>query len=320
MIKDLSIIIPVFNNSVSFSNCIDSLTKQINKNFDVIIIDDYSDNFESTKILSCISQSGIDYIYIKNNQNKGPGYSRNVGISNAKSKYITFIDSDDFVNVDFTDDIIENMVKKDLDTLIFNMNIHKNGKVKCLKSINLFNSTMVDNKYALVYTLGGTVCKAYKKEIIQSNDIVFLEKKRNEDMPFTKKAIMKSKKIFYLNKTLYNYIRHESSLMSNKSLLDPSNAIDSVNYLLCNYNISDYKKELEAIYIKEIIYSTTVTVASLNKKNSEILNHIKKVESTYPNWKKNKYIKKFPLHTRVILKIIQFRLLFLLSILSRKRG
>ena len=101
----ISLIIPVFNTSKSsFSNCLQSIVSAIkyckpNYNFEVIIVDDGSIINYNDLLFSVEKDLRINYIKLVNN--KGRSHARNVGIDNSSSLYITFLDSDDELVIDY---------------------------------------------------------------------------------------------------------------------------------------------------------------------------------------------------------------------------
>jgi glycosyltransferase involved in cell wall biosynthesis len=94
-----SIIIPFYNKTDTIVNCIQSVVNQDYKLFEIIIIDDFSEDSQSdflTDYVSSLNQnSGNRFVLLKNAENRGPGYSRNRGIEISKGDFLIFLDSDD---------------------------------------------------------------------------------------------------------------------------------------------------------------------------------------------------------------------------------
>jgi len=86
-----SIVIPAFNRASSIESCVNSVLKQKEQDFEVIIVDDGSSD-NTKEVIQSISDSRIRYIY---QSNGGGAKARNTGINNALGKYIAFLDSDD---------------------------------------------------------------------------------------------------------------------------------------------------------------------------------------------------------------------------------
>ena len=107
--ENVDIIIPNYNKGIYLKDCISSVIKQTYKNWFLYIIDDCSiDN--SLQILDSFKK--IDNIkIIKLNKNMGPSFCRNLGIRNSKSKFISFLDSDDYWTDNKLQDQINFMIK-----------------------------------------------------------------------------------------------------------------------------------------------------------------------------------------------------------------
>ena len=89
----ISVIMPTFNRGYIIKLAIDSILNQTYKNFEFIIVDDCSTD-DTESIVSSYNDERIKYI--KLDKNSGANYARNIGLLNAKGKYITFQDSDDY--------------------------------------------------------------------------------------------------------------------------------------------------------------------------------------------------------------------------------
>ena len=88
-----SIILPTYNDLENLKNCIKSIDRQTYKNFELLIVNDGSN--DDTKVY--LSKLNFSYLKVINLQkNFGPAYSRNTAILNSLGKWLCFIDSDDF--------------------------------------------------------------------------------------------------------------------------------------------------------------------------------------------------------------------------------
>ena len=101
MMPDISVIIPCFNAEEYIVRCVEKLEEQTFKSFEVIIVDDCS-NDNSVKLLEEVrDKSSADISIIKLEKNSGPGVARNVGIKNARGRYLAFCDIDDYYDPHF---------------------------------------------------------------------------------------------------------------------------------------------------------------------------------------------------------------------------
>ena len=93
----LSIVIPVYNTAVYLKECLDSIINQTYSNIEIICVDDCSPD-NSAEIIKEYAAKDNRIKYIKHSENKKQGAARNTGIDAASGKYITFIDSDDYLS------------------------------------------------------------------------------------------------------------------------------------------------------------------------------------------------------------------------------
>ena len=104
MEKEISVIIPVYNSEKYLDICISSLLSQtvINK-IEIILVDDGSAD-KSSEILD--GYMNYPNISVYHTEHKGVSHARNIGIQNANGKYIAFIDSDDYIEKDYFEELL----------------------------------------------------------------------------------------------------------------------------------------------------------------------------------------------------------------------
>lgn len=112
----VSIIIPVYNVEKYIENCLKSIIKQTYKNLEIILIDDGSNDCSVKIIEKYIGDKRIKLIKQKN---KGVSAARNIGIKKAKGKYLMFVDSDDWLDLNCIEKCINFMEKNGLEIVLF---------------------------------------------------------------------------------------------------------------------------------------------------------------------------------------------------------
>ena len=108
----ISIIVPVFNRADEIDEFLSSLSDQTNRNFDVNIIDDGSEDNLKQVVSKYEKQLSISYFH---QQNQGPGKARNLGMSKAKGDYFVFIDSDCSFPNNYIENLADHILKNDYD-------------------------------------------------------------------------------------------------------------------------------------------------------------------------------------------------------------
>ena len=120
--KELTIIIPCFNAEKFLNKCIDSILNQKYNNFDLILINDCS----TDNTLNIIKSYKKKYDFIKvinNSSNMGAGYSRNRALEITNTKYVTFIDSDDYIEPNYISEHMKLIKKENADISICDLKV-----------------------------------------------------------------------------------------------------------------------------------------------------------------------------------------------------
>lgn len=172
MIK-LSVIIPVYNSErKGLANCLDSLTRQSFKDFELILINDGSTDNSFT--ICKEFEKKDSRIRTISKENTGVSDSRNTGLSIASGEYITFIDSDDFVEQDYLKELISNAYNSDL--VICGIKQHFPNNEKIFKTqAGLFKADDSTAFHRLIKSrlVFGPCNKLFRTEIIKKNNILF---------------------------------------------------------------------------------------------------------------------------------------------------
>lgn len=210
----ISIIVPIYNTEKYLERCICSIINQTYKNLEIILINDGStdNSLEICNKFKCIDRR----IIVINKENGGQGESRNLGLDIAKGKYIGFVDSDDWIELNMYEKLIKNLklTKSDIsccDTV--NPKYKNTYEPKC-NNIITFNNYEGLLKHLESY--GGLdqcpVNKLYKKELF--TNVRFLKLTGYEDAGTIFKLFINSNKVVYESLPLYNYFYRENSTMT----------------------------------------------------------------------------------------------------------
>ena len=199
--------------------CLESLIKQTLKDIEIICVNDGSmDN--SLAILKEFA-SKDSRIRIIDNRHQGVAKTRNAGIEQSTGEYIGFVDSDDYIDIDFFEKLYNSATKSNSDIAIASILKHKNF-------FNIYNAKYTKEETAITIQDKIKLCedkkhfffyawnKIYHSGFIKENNIKFSEGQIYEDVMFAIKALYYSNKIISVYGTKYHYIEHENSLTKYK--------------------------------------------------------------------------------------------------------
>ena len=284
--KDISIIVPIYNAEKYLNKCIDSILNQTKKELEIILINDGSkDNTE--KIIKEYKDKRI--VYYKNT-NHGIGYTRNYGISKSTGKYIMFLDSDDYLEKDACEKLFNKIEKDKLDIVICDFYKDYESEIEEIHTGSFKDASLKDNPDIITEYLCPWA-KLYSSKLIKDNKIKFVEDLKYEDAPFVIEALDKAKKIGKIDECLNYYVIHNNSetTVRDRKCFDILKIIDKIR---------KYTKDKE--YLKEKIDKLTVriitnyTIQQRNQKDKKIglefideaFSYLKK---EVPDYKNNKY-------------------------------
>jgi len=291
MIK-VSIIVPVFNSEKYLEKCINSLVNQTLKDVEIIIINDGSTD-KSLEIIKKFQKRHSNIVCI-NNKNHGIGYSRNCGIEKSKGKYISFIDSDDYIDINMMKNLYDFCEQNKLDIAVCDYyKINDITNEKGVVEIDDFEITTLNENKQLIYKINHSPWnKLYKKDIFIKNNIYFPINLKYEDMAVVIPVLKYATKIGKLNIPLNYYIVHNNSetTVMDKRVFDIFDILEIVyNY----YSNDEYEKYLEYLTVQKL---TTYTIQQRYQNDKDlrkkfINDSFNYLNNKFPNWRKSKYFK-----------------------------
>lgn len=219
----VSIIIPVYNMEKYLYECLESVFNQTYKNIEVIIVNDGS-NDNSEYIIEEFLKRYKNIIYIKQ-ENSGLSIARNNGLKHVKGKFVMFLDSDDYLEIN----CIELLYKKSFETncdmvimghrKVYENNI-KPSEIYCVKYID--DRKVYTGKYVsdmiLKSDIQGYSCdKLIKTSKLKKTKLYYEPNRYIEDLYPIFKLIYSCEKICFINKPLYNYRQLKTSISHKKT-------------------------------------------------------------------------------------------------------
>lgn len=253
----ISIIVPVYNVEKYLDECIQSIHEQTFINWECILVNDGS---KDNSALICEKWAEKDKrIRIIHQTNQGVSTARNKGIEQAKGEYITFIDSDDWIDCKYLESLIKPTHKGDTDLCISGLK-QKYFNDKTLFFQPSFNGSFTLNKDNLnrfielnkKYLIYGPVSKLYKKFIIDKYDIKFpIDLSYGEDLIFNYQYLEHVNNITCIDKAFYNYRIIGYGTLSSKLRKDQFNT-DYTQWKILNSFY--HKKDLWYDEAKELLY------------------------------------------------------------------
>ena len=279
----VSIIVPVFNTSYKLIKCIDSLVNQSIKDIEIIIINDGSTD-NSEQIINQYKEKYGEIISYYSKKNEGVAKTRNFGIQKAKSDYILFVDSDDYIDTKLVETLLP-YINKDIDMIKFKLQ-RVNEKNEIIEKVDgpVFERMSGQEAFNILYSedvlLDSPCVYLMKKELFKKNNFEF-KKTYHEDFGLIPLVLLTAKSIVSIPNYLYSYVQSQNSLMRNE---DYKKTLQKMDDVLFHYdNAMEKIKEMSlnktTLENFKIYYTNAIILKIENLKDtdkSKYINEIKK--------------------------------------------
>jgi len=204
----LSVIVPVYNVEKYLRKCLDSILNQTYTNFELILVNDGSKD-NSGNI--CDEYALIDNrIKVIHKENGGLPSARNAGLEIISGDFVTFVDSDDWIEYNTFEIIINAQKENDIDLIIYGCNLVYKNKIKQTK--NKYNLCFTQNEFYNNFFYVKENChfnfvwnKLYKTSVLNKNLLVFSDYYKIEDFLFNIDYISAISSVKIITNKLYNY-------------------------------------------------------------------------------------------------------------------
>lgn len=217
----LTVIVPVYNLESYISTCIESLLNQSYKDFKIIVIDDCSMD-KSLEILLNYSKQYQNIKVLHNDINQGVSYCRNLGLSIVETKYVAFLDGDDWLDYNcYEQALISLESNNNIDLVLWNINTVY-SRSSMIKRYFYDTPNVVSNTYALslftrshnsnIYLSPLLGNKVIRTKLIQENKLYFKGSYYEDDIFIFYTLLYSTKVQIQTDGNLY-YLQRDDSLM-----------------------------------------------------------------------------------------------------------
>ena len=263
----ISIVVPIYNVENYLRMCLDSIQNQTYQNFECLLINDGSPD-NSADICREYLAKDARFRYFEK-ENGGSSSARNFGIERSEGEYVTFVDSDDWLEHDALQLLYDALKKENADISIGRYNCYDESRCQYLfydsnpdDSLEVIEGKEIIDREGVEEMKTGNWTVAYlkliKRELLQ--DLPFPIGKMAEDTYWTWKVLLKASKVVYLNRCIYWYRVGLTGTLSNtrseKRMYDEIEAreekiaiLASLDYDLTNH-ILVYKNRLQRVIAK----------------------------------------------------------------------
>lgn len=267
----ISVIVPVYNTEKYLRNCLDTLTKQLVDDYEIIIVNDGSTDgsLAAAEEYKKLHKNIKCYTTAK----QGVSQARNFGLLKAEGDYIFFCDSDDYIDLTMLDKMYQGITAANAEVAVCNIcNVYEGGEKEVALSLPKERILSNDDYQVIrrilngnIYLANGAANKLYCSDFLKSSGVVFEDTKKiyAEDACFNYLLYAKANKICVIDEPLYYYRCDRKGSITNSHKPELCNRI---KYLLttiinCYRQLPQYEKLYPGIqktsfeFFMELLYN-----------------------------------------------------------------
>lgn len=318
----LSIIVPIYNVEKYLAKCLDSLVNQTFLDFEILLVNDGSTD-KSLMIANKYRDNYPDLINVYTKINGGLSDARNYGINHAKGEFLAFIDSDDYLDLSMFEKMFESQAQYSSDIVACDMMYVYEDGTQNISSAGEFDVENPKENLSMIDINNSACNKIFSRSLFET--IRFPVGKWYEDLATIPLVIYEANLISHVKEPLYYYLQRTGSIAHTKNakMFDIYWAIDYISKFF--YRSKD-KNMLSPIinkmYIKHGLFLTTLRIKNITNFNDRKVYYklnINELESKYPGWVSDLSLKTYPIKTRIIFKLFQYRLYVIVALIFREK-
>lgn len=253
----ISIIVPVYKVENELDRCVQSLMKQTYKNIEIILVDDGSpDRCPERCDQYALKDNRICVVHKKNG---GLSDARNAGLKRATGKYVLYVDSDDYIDVDACERFMSATDTQDVDIVVGNAIMEKPDGCEMMVHTATPTGTIYGAKEFIIRAISSYQWYApawlnmYRREYLLDNNLFFKKGIYFEDVQMLPRVFLSAKKIACMEGIFYHYIIRDNSIMTSKK--DIKKQSDSIQ------NLREWKEQFDHVQdaeLRKILYGMMV--------------------------------------------------------------
>lgn len=305
----ISAIVPVYKSEKYLEKCLDSILKQTLDDVEIIIVNDGSPD-NSQAIIDSYVEKYPEKIKAFIQENKGQAAARNFALEYAAGEFISFVDSDDYLEPNTYKRAYTYAAENGFDIVCFGMYEVKFGEKE---TVDYKHVIVEDNRIQYILNESSPCNKIIKREILEENNLRFTENRIYEDLELIPQLALYTDKIGYIDECLYNYVIHHGSTMRQKEYNKKLACIfDVAETLKEKFYNTEYRKELEFLYIEHLLHGAVLRFLVYPEGDSDIVRIADVVKNTFPKWRRNEYFKMQNWKYRLMCNLSYMKAIFIL--------
>lgn len=315
----VSVIVPIYQVEAYLETCLKSMQKQTFRHFEVICVNDGSQDGSRNIALQYVTNYP-DIFKLIDKTNGGLSDARNHGLKHAKGAYCVFVDADDYVHETYLEKLHQSIRAQDADISVCDMSYEYPNTSK-FSSGGEFMQANIQSWPNLIAINNSACNKMFKRELF--NDQMFPKGIWYEDLATIPVLLMKARRVTKVDEVLYYYVQRDTSIVhsENAKIFDIFIALKMIEEKI-HLQDATTTKTLNSVYQEMVIIQgielTLLRIKDFSQHRIMYLERLhQKTQDIYPNWFTNPIIIKNGFKKFVMFALFRFKMFSILMRLFR---
>ena len=308
-----SVIVPVYNVEAYLEKCVQSILRQTEQDFELLLVDDGSTD-SSGQLCEELAKKD-SRIRVIHQENQGLGGARNTGIREAKGDWLLLVDSDDWIEPEILEKSLEAGLREEADMVVFPFrSVDEEGRELAVfrENIPVGRAFALKERKDILLTAPVAWNKLYRTAFFRETGLAYPSRVWYEDIRTTPKLMALARRMVFLGDIGYNYLQRQGSIMNSGKVARNVEIIEAFDDILPWFwehgLFAEYRQELEHLTVAHILLTSSVRVLRMDYKNPLLGKFRAYVEREFPTYRGNPYNKThFTRNQKIALWLVERR-------------
>lgn len=320
-----SVIVPVYNVEAYLEKCVQSIFRQTEQDFELLLVDDGSTD-SSGQLCEELAKKD-SRIRVIHQENQGLGGARNTGIREAKGDWLLLVDSDDWIEPEILEKSLEAGLREEADMVMFPFrSVDEEGRELAVfrENIPVGRAFALKERKDILLTAPVAWNKLYRTAFFRETGLAYPSRVWYEDIRTTPKLMALARRMVFISDIGYNYLQRQGSIMNSGKVARNVEIIEAFDDILPWFRehglFAEYRQELEYLAVFHAYLTASVRVILADRKSPLLARLAAYLQEQFPTWRKNAYLPRLGAKRRLLVSLLGMKWYWAVALLFKLKG
>lgn len=320
-----SVIVPVYNVEAYLEKCVQSILRQTEQDFELLLVDDGSTDSSGQLCEELAKQDSR--VRVIHQENQGLGGARNTGIREAKGDWLLLVDSDDWIEPEILEKALEAGLREEADMVVFPFrSVDEEGRELAVfrENIPVGRAFALKERKDILLTAPVAWNKLYRTAFFRETGLAYPSRVWYEDIRTTPKLMALARRMVFLGDIGYNYLQRQGSIMNSGKVARNVEIIEAFDDILPWFReqglFAEYRQELEYLAVFHAYLTASVRVILADRKSPLLARLAAYLQEQFPTWRKNAYLPRLGAKRRLLVSLLGIKWYWAVALLFKLKG